>query len=299
MPSPTTIFLSCFAFTGLMLIITLVPVSIDTVNFDEYGLDYDTYSKEVRSQVYEPGRHVIGVGHRFLKFPRVFQTSNFDGLTCRTSEGLAIYLDISYQWSISKDNVWPLFNLFGLDYKVTAEYMARNKLRDVASAFDSISFFTNRTTIADHMQTTLVDTLKPVFQDVHFLQLRNIRLPGALDTVIEQKEVEKQNAARALNQRQTSVVQAGTDVQVAEIISQTVVINATVEAQKIVQIAQAEANATVTTYVARAQGYYDMQSTLGLNTSQLLALAWLDSVRAHDSATLYVNLDKPAILSLN
>jgi hypothetical protein len=122
------IILVLVAALGAGLIIGLVVGSIDHVNYDEYGLEYSKFTRKVYfNKVYEPGRYVLGVGHRFLPFKRTYQSIEFSGpqnaytgsgtLQSRTFDGLSISLEISFQYRIRKEDVIELFQLFGLEYE--------------------------------------------------------------------------------------------------------------------------------------------------------------------------------------
>lgn len=54
---------------GIILTIALVVSSYETVESTEVGLDYDTTSMTIdETQLYESGRHFIGVSHNFILF---------------------------------------------------------------------------------------------------------------------------------------------------------------------------------------------------------------------------------------
>ncbi len=55
---------------GLLLLAILLPLSFQSLEPNEVGLDYDKVNHNIdTSKLYEEGRHYLGVGHEFKIFP--------------------------------------------------------------------------------------------------------------------------------------------------------------------------------------------------------------------------------------
>lgn len=93
----------CCVCSGLIVGIVLFAVSFSVLEATEMGLDYSSVSKSISNeQLYESGRHMIGVGHSFKVFPKDQQSTKFPSteygtLEARTYDGLKVLLDLQYQ----------------------------------------------------------------------------------------------------------------------------------------------------------------------------------------------------------
>merc|ERR1719502_2524998 len=65
----------------------IFPLSWQTLPYSEMGLDFNTITGKLdTSRSYERGRHLVGIGHIFLRFPRTVQVIDFGGATELVSE---------------------------------------------------------------------------------------------------------------------------------------------------------------------------------------------------------------------
>ncbi len=73
---------SCLIFliVGLFLFIA----SFDAVHIAEYGLLHNTYSSEIERKPWNSGRYFLGLGKKFIKFPKEIKSVEF--LTANDSE---------------------------------------------------------------------------------------------------------------------------------------------------------------------------------------------------------------------
>lgn len=93
----------CFIFVGTLFLI----LGFSVLEATEYGLDYSWISKNVDRKIYENGLHFLGIGHSFIKFPKMVQTIEFSKertanqgpVQSRTADGLEVILEISFQYT--------------------------------------------------------------------------------------------------------------------------------------------------------------------------------------------------------
>ena len=62
------------------------------------GVAYDTYQKKLSSTTQKSGLHNGAPGFKFIKFPSVFKTLEFDEEKCLNKEGVEIELQIEFQY---------------------------------------------------------------------------------------------------------------------------------------------------------------------------------------------------------
>ncbi|CAF1540970.1 unnamed protein product [Didymodactylos carnosus] len=90
------------ALTGGLLafiaIIALVVSSLGRLNTDQIALPYNTISKKLSREVQASGLHLNAPGFKFLIFPSVFTSMEFDDISCLNRDGVSINLDCTLQF---------------------------------------------------------------------------------------------------------------------------------------------------------------------------------------------------------
>ena len=91
----------------VLTIIIILSLSFQSLGQLDIGLNYNSITLQLEERVYQKaGLYFLGVGHYFLKYPRIIQTIEFvaeenDRLQTRTSDGLPVSLSVSFQSSQS------------------------------------------------------------------------------------------------------------------------------------------------------------------------------------------------------
>ena len=297
--------------TSIALIVSFIGVifvasSLESLEYDEYGIDYNTITRKVdRSKVYESGLYWLGFGHKFIKFPKILQTVEFSPdsdatagpLISRTQDGLAVTLEISFQYKLIKSELQDLYAEFNEYYEDTFVRIARDVLRDVTGNYTAISFFNNRTVVGNAMQDELGAQFEEVHATVEFLQLRKVDLPDAFENAIEQAEVARQEIQTALFEQQAALIRAQTAILEAQAQANITIIEANASATAFLIQIEAQAKAVNITLTAERLAYYALAQELGLNSTELLAYLWIQAINNHDSAWLIVGVDAPVIIT--
>jgi hypothetical protein len=99
----------CYIMCGLFILVggILLILGFSVLEATEYGLDYSWVSKNVDRKIYENGLHFLGIGHSFIRFPKMVQTIEFSKersanqgpIQSRTLDGLEVVLEISFQYT--------------------------------------------------------------------------------------------------------------------------------------------------------------------------------------------------------
>lgn len=280
-----------------------------TVSYEYYGLDYNKFTSAVdTSQVYEQGRHATGVGHYFILMPRQltaieFSVSAGTAIDVRTSNGVTVTLDISFQYRFLKEQVVPAFLLFGTNFETVIVKTSRDVIRNSASQFSSDDFITNRTLIASVLSVDVIANVgKTTLANIFGLQMRNVRLPSFLETLLNDIETTKQKTIQMEYDRNSKLYQAETDrlaalkkAEIAAIEATTASTASIVAAQATAQIslinAYASANASI--IAARAAALTnDINVTNTASSAVTLATAYatVDTIKAAAAANATVLL---------
>ncbi len=94
----------CCTITSLIAIGIFLFFSFASLNAYEYGLDYSGITKTIDDQLYLPGYHFLGFGHKFIIYSSVVQNMEFSNsaeangppIQSRTDDGLMISFKASF-----------------------------------------------------------------------------------------------------------------------------------------------------------------------------------------------------------
>ena len=182
----------------------LVGFSWRTVDYDQYGIVVNEISRAVVSeQVYDSGRHFVGLGNVFETFNKTVTQEEWLGsgnsnepggeagkttgpITIRTKDGQRLDLDISFQYQIEKEKVLQLYHSYGRSYREFFVAIGRARLRDRASVYSSQDFFSKRMVIESDFSSTISKELVSRFVKLVDLQLRSVRIPRDLEVQLKQ-----------------------------------------------------------------------------------------------------------------
>lgn len=275
----------------LLIVIVLVsivtPISyFEKVNTNKYGLARNVINGQVdTSRVYSSGLHPVGLMVEFIEFPATQQTIEFytsaeNQITGRTQDGLAISLDIAFQYQLTKAGIPKLYSNFGTDYNQVFFKIARDITRDIASLYDAIQFFNNRTLIGSVMEDMMIE----VFENEHAtmitgFQLLQIDLPESFDNALENVEIARQEIEKARFDQEAALIRAETLILEAEANAHVTILEAEAEAEAFLITIEAQAEAVNITLTAESESYYALGQTLGLNSSELLAYLWIQALQ--------------------
>lgn len=96
--------LVCSLGFGLVILSVFLYASIDSLSYNQIGLNYSGIFKSVENKTYESGFHFIGLGHNFIPYDMTISTIEFSKnkdatlplISCRTKDGLKLDLEISF-----------------------------------------------------------------------------------------------------------------------------------------------------------------------------------------------------------
>lgn len=284
----------CTAFAVVVVIVTsaLLGVSWQPVNPQQWGIAYNSITMTVdAATVYSAGRFYVGVGGSFFTFPRVAQYAEFvdaNSLDVWSSDGQKIFLEVSYYYSLPKENVLRAFTLFGNAGKLNqfVQGLAAETIRGQSTSYATIDFFTNRSSIDLALSTALQAKLSAVaYVTVTQFNLQGVDVPPIFDSAVQNKVLAAQNVITLEQLRQSQVLQSQVAVITATANAQVAVIvaNATAQASLVVQAAAADNQLTYMS--ARGSALGTVAGQLGFATSADLAkYLYTDIMRGYASA---------------
>lgn len=258
---------------------------LEKLDTNQFGLARSTWSGEVETDmVYEAGMHWIGFFKEFISFPSIQQTIEYytsegNAVTGRTQDGLAISLDISFQYRLVKEGITNLYLTMGESYDSVFWQFARDVVRDVASLYTAIEFFNNRTMIGSDMEMSMVDEFNAEYNvNIPAYQLLQIDLPDTFEQALERAEVARQEIEIALLEQEKALIEAETLILIAQAQYNVTMIEAQAEADAFLTIMNAQAEAVNITLSAQTEAYYALAQALNLTSAELLAFLWIQAL---------------------
>jgi regulator of protease activity HflC (stomatin/prohibitin superfamily) len=194
---------------GLVLaIIGLLSASIVQIDAGEVGVKI-LYGN-VQNDVLGSGLHFINPLMNVQKMD--IKTQNYtmsavrdegakegdDAIRVLTSDGLEVVMDLTVLYKVLPADAPRILRETGLDYtdKIVRP-LARTKIRDNAVYYDAVSLYSTK---RDEFQRRIIETISTEFEHrgllLEQLLIRNITLPQAVRTSIEQKMTAEQDAQK-------------------------------------------------------------------------------------------------------
>ena len=113
--------IGCIGCLTVLVASILILCSLSILNYNEVGLNYSKWFKNVENKTYTSGVHFIGLGHQFKRYPINLSTIEYSSypsadlpmIKCRTSDGLEVDLEISLQYHPDPQHIYEIFHMYG------------------------------------------------------------------------------------------------------------------------------------------------------------------------------------------
>jgi len=256
-----------------------MPLSFVVINHDEYGIKYNKVSRKVdTSNIYTEGRIYVQPGETMFRYQRRFVTVDFNedenAVDCISIDGIYINLLLTFQYQIIRDELFDILFEWGQmgDYDNYITLLSRESIRQTCSYFTVNDFASARGTVEQQMQANLASDFNS--SRAHavggLLQLKNVEYPSDYNNAILARQQAEQDLVNAVNERPNLLVQANTTLNVANYTAYQQIINAQAQAQAILQLANADAQAINQTWVQRANAYKEVMVALNMNATEFV-----------------------------
>ena len=290
---------SCTCCIGFLLIL----FGFSSLEATELGLNYSWISKTISPEVKENGLYFIGIGHSFIKFPKTVQTIEFSEektanrgpIESRTSDGLEVTLEISFQYILQPDKLYDLYNTYGPKYGNVFQNIAINILTEEATKYTAYNFFMDRGKIKDDFQYELnLRFDKNCFSNIQFLQLRSVNLPNLFEQSIQESEVKKQDIQKAQAEQNKVKIEIDTKIKAAEYQKNVIINKAEGEAQAIIKQNEAYVDALLRTQNTQTNAFKNLKDTLQLTNENLLDFMKTKIIKEYSGDNdITLNIEKP------
>jgi len=295
-PPVQSLMIGCSVISGLTLLILLIN-SFSSLEFNEYGLDYSGISKSINPNPRSAGIFFLGIGHSFIRFPKTVQTleyskeksANSGPLQSRTSDGLEVILEISFQYKLNYTGIFDLYMSYGPEYSKIFDRMGIDVLTDLATNYTAYDFFMERQQIGVAMQKALdLHFRTNCYSNIEFFQLRSVDLPDKFEDAIQLSEVKKQDIRKAQAEKEKTVVELETSRIKAEYQKNVTINLAEGEAKSIRAQNQADVDSFKLLAQAQAQSYQKLRAELGFEGAQLIEFIKAKLIRDYNPENLTI-----------
>eukprot|EP00747_Dinoflagellata_sp_TGD_P107179 gnl/TRDRNA2_/TRDRNA2_170050_c4_seq1.p1 gnl/TRDRNA2_/TRDRNA2_170050_c4~~gnl/TRDRNA2_/TRDRNA2_170050_c4_seq1.p1 ORF type:complete len:299 (+),score=75.46 gnl/TRDRNA2_/TRDRNA2_170050_c4_seq1:63-959(+) len=285
----------------VLALIILFFLSFDTLEYQEMGLNYSWISETVEDKPYTSGRYYLGLGNHFIKFPSMVKSVYFiddatgetqgPALQSRTKDGLNVRLEVSFQYRLSFDKLYDLYNTLSDNYEQTLVRIAIEQLSTGATMHNAYNFFNNRTSISQEMHKMLDEHFKAhAFSEVPFFQLRTVHLPEPFESAIKETQVKQQDIQIASAEQSQNKVAYETRVLQAEQAVKVLHNQAEAEAAAIMAQNHAYCEQYKLTQNLQSKALQALMEKTGWNSKQLLEYLRIRAVRDHPSEKTTIRL---------
>lgn len=273
--------------------------SFSSLEFTDLGLNHSWITNTVEDKGYTAGLYFLGFGHNFIRYPSTVQTIQFSNegssagppLRSRTSDGLEVALEVSFQYQINASSVYQLYEKFGTDYEPIYVNMAMDYLTRMATAYNATAFFSDRQTIGLDMEEELKSHFgDEAFCQVPFFQLRSVSLPDAFDQAIQETEVKKQDIQTATAELSNQEVQMQTKVLQAQQQAKAIALEANATAQSILLNMDAFVQQFNLAQSLQASSLKPIYEKLGKNETLLMEYMRARALRDHPAHLSVVSM---------
>lgn len=286
--------------TGIILLI----LGFSSLEATEYGLDYSWLSKTINPNVYSNGLYFIGIGHSFIKFPRNVQTIEFSkeknanrpAIESRTSDGLEVILEISFQYTLQPEHLYQLYMKYSEGYNQIIQNVAIDILTEETTGYTAYNFFMDRGRIKDDFQQSLDKALNVTcFSNVQFMQLRSVDLPNLFEEAIQESEVKKQDIQKANAELNKVKIELDTLEKAAVIKKEATVNLAQGEAESILKQNDAEVKSLINSQNTQTDAYSTFKGTLQISNQSLLNFIKTKLIKNYSKDQVALSLSSPEV----
>lgn len=277
-------------FIGLGVIF---PLSWQTLPYSELGLDFNSVNGFLdTSKTYERGRHLLGIGHVFMRFPRTVQTIDFapanaletdtqlTSIPVVSSDGQLVSIQCSVWFRLVPAELGELYLRYSTRYASNLAKAARQAITEAGSLFETTEFYQRRIAVRETMRDAVAGSFAAYPVEFVELWLWQVTVPGRIDDAILAKLLSQQLKQTMLFAQQATLVEEQTLNFVALSAIEEARVLQGAQASALLETATAEATATNVTGRAMANGLSGLRSGLDWHGTSALKWLWWDTAKS-------------------
>ncbi len=230
---------------GILLICILVPLSVQTINWDRIGFKKNTLNNEIDTgTVYENGRYFWGLSAEAYTFNALY-SEEIVVLSIAASNGQEFNIHNTFYWRVQKRNLAKILSRFGKNIRNQVINRANSAIKNVAPSFTINEYIQNRTTIPDVLHASLSVELGKIWVDVprEGFHLHRVDIPDQISELNLHNAIQIQTNLKRQNEQQAASVRAETNRLTKEIETNTTLVELQTDSTVVRMKREAQANA--------------------------------------------------------
>lgn len=233
---------------GVVLLVTLLPLSVKQVNHDEYGIHWRKVLHNIDGDLpLGEGRHLLKPDSKLFMYPSKNVLSENTYL-CMTKDGVEIEVTITVQFVYDKNEIIDAFNEFGeaLNSNSFIEETIIDSVLDACANSTAADFYSKRGIVENLIVNSVGDHLinsKSHVTSGGSTQLKNFKYPDEFGNIIQQIQATEQQIQVLLNQRVQKITEAETNLAREKVIKNTKIQEAEINSNIILFKANQDATA--------------------------------------------------------
>lgn len=259
----------------MIISVIMLALSFSIITPHQYGIHYRAPVYTLDKTVWDNGRHFLGLGHYFFKFPRKYEYIEYSNsaeggkdnrpITCWTNNGQELIIDVGFYYQLDRDKLMDLFFVYKDDYLPTLEKIARHAIRDVTTTFQTLDFFRKRGQIQEAMAKEVNKrVMEFCFAKVPLLNILTIDVPDGFERSVIEKILVAQEVQTLTFRKKTEQIRSNIQVVNSQAESDIAIINADANANGRVIEAKALATAAKSVLQNEIRLYDELGKGLGL-----------------------------------
>jgi len=291
----TPYYVGCVICVVLCIVIgSLVGTSFSSLGANDVGLDYSANSLTIdTSTLYQGGVQFLGVGHKFITFPKTLQTIELDAnngqsVQCRSADGLNILLDVKvlYQLQIDKNKLASLYLAYPGGWDDPLRRLATSVILDVCADFTAFEFWGSRQNITIAMGNELTKAFTDLHADVQNFLLADFELPPDFQAALTASDVVQRSISTYTFELSNQKTATETLVLAAQATASAIKVKANATAQAFLLNIEAQMVNVQASVQSEVDSYSSLQTELGFSADELNTFVWLDSLAASAAPAL-------------
>lgn len=281
----------------VVFIAVYFAMSFSSLELNEYGLDYSGIWKTIEPEPFTSGIHFLGFQHSFIVFPKSVQTIDFtDGgdagiIQSRTSDGLEVLLEVSFQYEIQKASLYKMYMNYGTEYQNIMILITVDVINKVSNNYTAYDFFIYRSEISGVMESSLKTRLNTdMGVNIKFFQLKDVDLPDSFEEAIQTTEVKKQDIEKAKAEKSKAVIEIETKVQKAQQNKEIILNKAYGQSNSTTFASIGEVKSYNVTEATKIEAYTELKENSGFTNEQLLNYIKSNIIASYTGDHLIISL---------
>ncbi|GMH37810.1 hypothetical protein BSKO_05683 [Bryopsis sp. KO-2023] len=285
---------------GFLLVVILVPLSLSSVEYYEYGLIRKRSSGKMLLEkgVYDAGRYSLGPDRTFKKFQADAHYLNFDELSVFSSAKLETLLGIRIVYFLRKEELVELHNTFDRSYRPVVQGQIIGAIKNASPQFSTTAFFQKRRTIEKALLQAVRNATESVFVDVARLMLLRVEIPDKIKDRQLNVAIQLEDNAKEEFMQRSQLIRQNTSFLVNEIENKANIVKEKARSEAKLLTEKAKADSAFLVEEARFKGLSSLFDALNISTPKdKTTLDFLKALEANDKAGVYFNFNNLFITS--